>query len=190
MNILILDLETGGLDANKNSILSICAKLYDADRNVVSVFNTNCNAEDSEINLGALKVNRFTLNDVKSFIPEKSAILNFCDWLLSRKISGELVLAGHNPHFDINFLKNKLEKYNISGFDQAVSHRVLDTASIGRFLMLAKVIEPSKVSLKELALALNLEYDPSKHHSADYDVDLTAKVLFKMIDMVEDILNG
>ena len=190
MNLLILDLETTGLDAELNGILTICATLYDPTRQVKTSFLANCHAEDSEINLGALKVNKFSIKDVKSFADEKSAILNFCDWLLSLKVEGELVLGGHNPHFDLNFLKNKLKKYNVSGFDQAVSHRVIDTASIGRFLMLSGLLPSGKVSLKDLALTLNVDYDGQKHHSAEYDVDLTARVLFRMIDMLKDIPNG
>lgn len=190
MNLLIIDLETTGLDSETNGILSIAAKLYGSDREVKTSFSVNCNPEGSDINLGALKINRFTIADLKSFKPEREAIMHFCDWLLSLKVEGELVLGGHNPHFDINFLKSKFRKYNVSGFDQAASHRVIDTAAIGRFLVMAGILQNSKVSLKDLVLTLNIEFDPSKHHNADYDVELTAKLLFAMIDLVKGKLYG
>lgn len=190
MNLLIIDLETTGLDSEINGIISIAAKLYNSERKVLSSFNSNCNPEDSEINLGALKVNRFSISNIKSSKSEKDIILSFCDWLLSIKTDTELVLGGHNPHFDLGFIKTKLRKYNISGFDQAVSHRVIDTAAIGRFLVLSGILPSnSKISLKDLALTLNLEYDHTKHHNAEYDVELTAKLLFKMIDVIKDLSN-
>lgn len=190
MNLLIIDLETSGLDAETNGIISIAAKLYDSDRKLLTSYNANCNPEGSEIDLGALKVNRFSIANIESFRSEKDIIKTFCDWLLGLKVQGELVLGGHNPHFDLGFIKSKLRKHGISGFDQAVSYRVIDTATIGRFLVLTGLISNVKVSLKELAITLGIEYDASKHHSAEYDVDLTAKLLFAMIDLVKGKTNG
>lgn len=187
MNLLVLDLETTGLDSEANGILSIAAKLYNSNREVVTSFKSNCNPEDAEINLGALKVNRFTIETIKSLRSEKDTILHFCDWLLSLKVDGELVVAGHNVHFDLSFIKSKLKKYNISGFDQAVSHRVIDTASVGRVLVEAGVLpKNTKISLKDLVVASGIEYDSERHHSAEYDVNITAKLLFKMIDLLKE----
>lgn len=185
MNLLILDLETTGLDSEINGIVSICAKLFNKNRELVTSFTHNCNPEYAEINLGALKVNRFSIENIGYFKPEQTVVKFFCDWLLGLKIEGELVLAGHNTNFDLSFLKAKLRKYNINGFDQAVSHKVVDTATIGRFLVMSGVLpENTKISLKDLAIACDVEYDATKHHNAEYDVDLTTKLLFKMIDMV------
>ncbi len=191
MNLLIIDLETTGLDSETHGIINICAKLYNSSREVVSVFNAWCNARDSEINLGALKVNRFTISDIRSFKSEIEVIIDFCDWLLSLKVNGELILGGHNISFDLGFIKSKLKKYGISGFDQVVSHRMLDTCSIGRFLVLTGILLPNtKVSLRDLAIVLGVEYDASKAHAAEYDVDLTAKVLFRMMDLTKGLING
>lgn len=190
MNLLIIDLETTGLDTDNNGILSISAKVFDKNRKVVTFFDAECNPDYAEIDLGALKVNRYSIDKIKSLRNEKDIVLQFCDWLLNLNLEGELVLGGHNPHFDISFIKTKLKKYNIAGFDKAVSHRVLDTASIGRFLVLAGVLKDTKVSLKDLALALNIEYDAGKHHTSKYDVDLTARLLFAMIDKVGDLNKG
>ena len=190
MNLLIIDLETTGLDADNNGILSISATVFDKNRKVVTSFDAECNPEYAEIDLGALKVNRYSIDKIKSLKEEQRIIFDFCDWLLNLNLDGELVLGGHNPHFDISFIKSKLKKYNITGFDKAVSHRVLDTASIGRFLVLAGILKDAKVSLRDLAAALNIEYDSRKHHSSKYDVDLTARLLFAMIDKVGDLNKG
>ena len=189
MNLLLIDLETTGLDAETNGILSICAKLYSGDRKVITSYYAECTSEDSKVDLAALKVNRYSISKLQSFKNEKETMFNFCDWLISLPTNGEIVLCGHNVHFDIGFIKSKLRKYNISGFDQAVSHRVIDTASIGRFLTLTGHLQ-SKVTLKDLATSLEVQYDPVKHHNAEYDVDLTASVLFKMIDTLKGIPNG
>lgn len=191
MNILILDLETTGTDDTNNSIVSIAAKLFDKNRKVVNSFNMNCMDMTSEINLGALKVNRFTIGKLASHKSEKDVIYSFCDWLVELKVEGELVLGGHNPQFDIGFIKSKLKKYNVTGFDQAVSYRVLDTATIGRFLVMAGILPANtKVSLKDLILAFNIPYDSTKAHGAEYDVDLTAQLLFAMVDGLAQLYNG
>lgn len=190
MTLIVFDLETTGLDSDKNGIISISAKVFNSNREVITSFDEECQPDNAEIDLGALKVNRYTLAKIDSLKTEESVLKDFCDFLLSLKFDGELVIVGHNPHFDISFIKSKLKKHNITGFDKAVSHRVVDTASLGRLLVMSGLIKDNKVSLKDLAIALQIPYDAEKHHSANYDVDLTAKVLFAIIDKVSQLTKG
>lgn len=190
MNLLVFDLETTGLDSDEHGIVSVAAKLYNKDRQVVNSFNKNCFNEMAHINLQALLVNRFTISKLREFKSEKQVLEDFCDWLLSLPRDTEIVIGGHNCHFDIDFIKTKLKLYGIDGFDQVASYRVIDSASWGRLLAMSKIIpENSKISLSSLAQILNIPYDSKKHHTAEYDVELTAKVIFSIVDLLESKWN-
>jgi len=186
MNLLVLDIETTGLDPDKNCIVSIAAKLFDKDRKVLSSYVTNCFDNKAEIHLQALTVNRFTLGELNQHRSEKEALSAFVDWLLTLSKTEEVTVSGHNVAFDTNFLKKRLKNINMEGFDSIASYKVIDTASLGGLLILSGYIRPdTKISLASLVKELGLAYNPSKHHSAEYDVEITANLLFAMVDLLK-----
>ena len=187
MSILVFDLETTGLNSTKNTIVSIAAKLFDSNRNIITSYTTDCFNPDGEINLQALLINRFTLSRLSNLKTEKEALFGFCDWLLSLPRTEEIIIAGHNVSFDLDFIKKRLLSSNIEGFDQVASYRVIDTAGWGRLLALSGILPSNtKVSLSGLVKVLNIPYDETKHHGASYDVDLTAQVIFSIIDLLRN----
>ena len=108
--MIIVDVETTGIDPKKHSIASIGA---------VDFFNSNqfyreCRIFDgAEITQRALEINGFSekqLKDINKY-PLEKIILEFIWWTNWRQ---EITLAGENPSFDRDFLKASAERYNIA----------------------------------------------------------------------------
>lgn len=185
MNVLVVDLETTGLDGSENSIVEIAASLHSEDGKRITFFNEKCFAGDEgKISLDALKINGSRMSSLRSCKPEKQVLEHFVDFLLDCQKKGEVVLAGHNVEFDRGFLKARLGKAGFTLVDSVLPYRVMDTCVLARTLYFAGLL-PGQMggkgtSLKGLAEALKLTVEEEKLHTAMGDVELTVKVFFKL----------
>ncbi len=110
--MIVVDVETTGLDPKKHSILSIGAVDFSNPSNALY-----CECAPwlgAKIDQKALSVNGFILDWISIDSPklQKSldhAIAEFFDWASS---IGDKTLAGMNVDFDRNFLKASSERYN------------------------------------------------------------------------------
>jgi DNA polymerase III epsilon subunit-like protein len=108
--MIVVDIETSGLNPLKNSILEIGALDF---FNPSNRFYQKCRIFDgAEIDCNALKINGY--DDIQLYDQNKqdlkNLLLNFIDWL---KPINNKTLAGQNVDFDILFLNEGLEKCNI-----------------------------------------------------------------------------
>ncbi len=110
-NYVVLDCETGGLDATKNPILEIALVILDTDLNEVLRYETYIKPYDSlEVTKEALRANGIKMQEVeKSGISKKEAQANIVSVLRksmggSHHPSRRPVVVGHNINFDIDFL--------------------------------------------------------------------------------------
>lgn len=86
---------------------------------------------------------------------------------------GDLPLVAHNASFDISFIENATEKYNLGKFENTV----VDTMGLARNMY------PNwrNHKLSTLVKNLNVEWDEEKHHRADYDCEGTSKCFYRML---------
>lgn len=111
MKVVIFDAETTGLDARRNSMVSLGA--VDPDR-PDEPFYEECRVfEGAEISPDALKVNGFTVDDITN--PSKQTLkdlyIKFEDYVKSH---GAEMLSGFNiSRFDLKFLANTAKKYDL-----------------------------------------------------------------------------
>lgn len=193
MNLLVIDLETTGVDANKNRITQIAAR-YEKDRQVISSFNQKIGNKEGQVDLGALRVNRTALSAIDTLgASEKIVMTEFADFLLSLKqdYDDPLVVLGHNcAGFDVQFIKNAFERNGITGLESIIGHSVEDSSSVGRFFRRCGLLDLKKFNLGNLAKALDIKVDEGSTHDAMYDVDLTSKVYYAMIDVIERLKKG
>lgn len=122
--MIILDLETSGLDYRKSSILSIGAVDFD---NLEDTFYGECQVRDgADINPESLKVCGFTeaeIHDPKK-PSSKELLRNFLNWLSDKN---DQTIAGQNVHWDMEFLREECKR---SGIDYRFGHRIVDLHSI------------------------------------------------------------
>lgn len=125
--MIIIDIETTGLNYWENGILSIGALCFD---NPKKQFYGECKLdEDDVITEEALKINGFSIEEIKSEKKQtqKELIKGFFEWLEKQDIR---ILAGHNVgFFDLNFIKTKAKKYNLN---IKTRYRSLDLCSVAQ----------------------------------------------------------
>lgn len=162
--IVVVDVETTGLNPNKHSIVSIGAVNFSNPENQ---FYRECRVFDgAEVSAEALEVNGFSLEQIndKSKKSLKEILEDFLVWSGSGK-----VIAGENPSFDANFLKVSLGRY---GMDANVfGHRMMDlhTLCFEHYLKHGLII-PTKNGFPSLGLdkslaAVGLPSEPNPHNA-------------------------
>ena len=190
MNILFLDTETTGLNPKENSLIEIAAEFH-VDGARKTFFTASCSDKSAVVDMAALKVNKKSLADIQSYKNEEEVLRHLTDFLVRLDSKEPIIICGHNVHFDVQFLKTRLEKYNIVGWDSAVSYRHLDTCVLARFLLAAGLLPaelgPRGSSLKAIAEALKVNTKDVELHTAHGDVILTARVFYKLVEVFKSL---
>lgn len=185
--MLVIDTETGGLDPQRHSILSLAGVVWDngATTNEIEILIVEPEiVADSE----ALKVNKIDLVQHKrNGVSPAEAMTRFDGFLKEyfgdSPSSEKISLAGHNIYFDVEFLR-RLCRLAAFPYDNRFSHRVLDTAAIIRFLILAKRLPLSGAGATEAFDYFGIKFDPHKRHTALEDARATAVLISKLVAIV------
>lgn len=129
--MIIVDIETGGLDPRKNPIIAIGAVDFDTG----TTFYGECRPRsDLTITEEALKVNGFTQEYMKTIKTSPYMLLeNFHYWITGLK--SDFTIAGENPSFDRDFLRENFKHFDL---DNPFNHRTVDLHSIAYGHMLSK----------------------------------------------------
>lgn len=193
MKILFLDIETTGQTPDKHGIIQIAAALHE-DRKVLSTFSSSGYVGNGNINLTALKLNKSKLRNVlDNKTHHKSDFLyDFLHWLLENNVDSNTHIGGHRVNFDTEFINSVCEKHEISKFTDLTSGRLLDTSGLYLALVQSgKLMGPtsfkSGTGLAAIAKQLGIEVNENRLHDSVYDVELTAKVYYKLIDTINAI---
>ena len=134
--MIIIDVESTGVDEVKHSILSVGALDFD---NPANQFYEECRAfPGAHIMDEALAVNGFTKKQATD--PKKQTdeelIKHFIDWTRSVK---EHTFAGQNPSFDRDFLHRTADRYHL---EWPFAFRTVDQHSVCFAHMIKKGIVP------------------------------------------------
>ena len=163
--MIVVDVETTGVDSKKNSIISIGAVDFSKPQNQ---FYQECRIwEGAEITQQALYINGFTKEQItdQNKISLEEAVKSFINWAGN---IAEQTLAGENPSFDRDFLRNSIEEYKIN---YRIGHRTIDLHSICYHHYLKKEFRPPiRDSRTDLNLDGILKYsglpeEPKPHHA-------------------------
>lgn len=180
---VVIDVETGGVNPEKDALLEIAAVLLDYDdQNCLVPVKTDAYHvmpfAGGNLDPRALAINqidpyhpfRFAIDEGKAL----SELYQLVEQHLTHTGCRRAVLVGHNAHFDLNFLmaaskRAKIKKIPFHAFT------CFDTATLGGLIygrtVLAKALE-----------AANIPYDKNEAHSAIYDAERTAELFCKIIN--------
>jgi len=134
--MIILDVESTGVDEMKHSILSVGAIDFD---NPSNQFYEECRAFDgAHVMEEALAVNGFTRQQAFDLNKQsdRDLIKHFIEWTKSVK---EHTFAGQNPSFDRDFLHRAADRYHL---EWPFAFRSLDQHSVCYTHMVLKGITP------------------------------------------------
>ena len=162
--MIVVDCETTGISPRKNSIVSIGGLDFYSPSNK---FYEECRIwEGAEIEQEALNVNGFTKEQITD--PNKKSleqtIKEFLKWTNS---CFDVVFAGENPRFDIDFLKESANRYNI---EFKFAHRSIDLHSLCTAHYIKRGITPplkdrrSDINTDKILNYVGLPAEPKPHH--------------------------
>jgi DNA polymerase-3 subunit epsilon len=162
--LVVVDTETGGLNPESHSILSVAALILDGDK-IVDEYYTLINEGECVVAEGsALKVNGLTMERVRSEgVSPEVAVKGINDLLTKHALRGATLVA-HNAAFDVGFMKRL---YRLAGqdYEKRFAYRHLCTVTGALLLDQAGIIVlPSgSASLDNLIKLFGIEADREKH---------------------------
>lgn len=152
---IVLDLETTGLNPQIDEVIEIGA-LKVVNNEVIDTFHSlvrpNCQIDDFITNLTGI-----SYDDVKD-APNIISLLPFL-----KRFFGDFIIAGHNVHFDINFL------YDL--FESHISH--VFNNDIFDLLRISRVVFPDFKNHRLVTIAKHFDIAVEGHHRALKDCYIT-----------------
>lgn len=181
---MVVDVETGGFNAQTDAILEIAASiLYMDDFGRLKIAETiaaNIEPFDGAIvDPRSLEFTGIDLNDSsRNPVAERDALEKILPRVRKEvKITEcqRAILVGHNPSFDLSFMNAAIErvKYKRNPFHP---FSTFDTATLGGLAY-------GQTVLARAVQAAGIEWDESKAHSAKFDTIKTAELFCKIVNL-------
>ena len=178
---VVVDVETAGFEANKHALLEIAAVTIEMnDEGIVEPGESNaCHVEPfegSELDPKALEFTGIDPYHPFRMAKKETEALQHIFKPIRNEIKNtgctRAILVGHNPFFDLGFIKAAVER---TGIKRNPFHQfsTFDTATLGGLAY-------GQTVLARAAIAAGIEWDHEAAHSALYDAERTAE-LFCMI---------
>jgi ribonuclease T len=171
---VIVDIETAGIDPQKNALLEICIVLIGMDsqgnlQRKESHFEHIIPFPGAELDQKSLDfINVDPFQPLRFAIEEHAALVRLFQPIhteLKKTRCQRAVLVGHNAWFDLLFMKEAIKRAKITSPFHAFT--CFDTATLGGFIY-------GQTVLAKAAHAAGLKFDPNEAHSAIYDAEITA----------------
>lgn len=180
---VVIDVETGGLNSKTDALLEIAAVLLNMDENGLLFpsetisYHVNpfpgANIEEKSLEITGIIPDhpfRFAVEEKQAL----GAIFKAVRKQMKKFHCHRAVLVGHNPIFDLDFVKAACKRCGIKR-DPFHPFTTLDTATLGGLAVgqtvLAKAVE-----------SIGLEFDQKQAHSAIYDTERTAELFCFVIN--------
>ncbi|MEM7407016.1 MAG: ribonuclease T [Pseudomonadota bacterium] len=180
---VVVDIETGGFNAETDAMLEIAVVTLSADEAGTWHPDTACSSHvepfpGANIEESALEFNGIIPDHPLRFaLPEREALQKVLTPVRHAvRDSGctRAVLVGHNPAFDLGFLKAAVAR---TGFKRNPFHpfTMFDTATLGGLAY-------GQTVLARAVKAAGLDWDQRDAHSAIYDAERTAELFCHIVN--------
>ena len=183
---VVVDVETGGFNAKTDALLEIAAVLvqYDEQGNLVvgDTFWTHvepfpgANMDQSSLAFTGIDPHhpfRFAVSELEAL----KLIFNPIRTAIKEHACTRAILVGHNPAFDLSFVKAASER---TGIKRNPFHQfsTFDTATLAGLAF-------SQTVLARAIKAAGIEWDNDSAHSARYDAQKTAELFCRIVNLWE-----
>lgn len=184
---VVVDIETAGIDPQKNALLEMCAVLINSDENGYfsigkSYFEHILPFEHAELNAESLAFNQIDpFQPLRFAVDEKLALTNLflpIQQALKETQCQRAVLVGHNAWFDLLFIKEAVKRTQLKSPFHAFT--CFDTATLAGFIY-------GQTVLAKAAQAAGMVFDTKEAHSAIYDAEKTAELFCIMLNKWHDM---
>lgn len=180
---LVIDTETGGLDAERNPIIQVAAQIYHDDV-LISGFNEKMRPEEWHYcDPVALEVNRTTVEELKTYQSQKEGYDKFIKWLDAHinkyDSSDKFYQVGYNiHHFDAQFLRKWFLVQNNQYYGSYFYNPPIDAMLVAMFACVGQRQNLDNFKLVTVCKSLGIKVEDEKLHDAMYDVQITAELFF------------
>ncbi|PPE75915.1 ribonuclease T [Solimonas fluminis] len=186
---VVVDVETGGFNAQTDALLEIAAVILGVDENGdlvrrQTVFShvtpfPGANLEKASMEINGIKVD----NPLRLARPEAEALAHIFKPIrqaVSENGCTRAILVGHNAHFDLGFLNAAIAR---TGIKRSPFHpfSAFDTVT------LAGAMLGQTVLARSLQVA-GLGHDQSEAHSAIYDAEKTADLFCLLVNRLKGLM--
>jgi DNA polymerase III subunit epsilon len=181
--LLFIDTETGGLDPDKHSLLSLAMVIWE-DMEIIDSHEILINDGILSVTKEALSVNRIDIEKHKQSAVSSAQAMDQIIIFIGKHFpgKGKITLAGHNVHFDAGFLRSFFSANN-KDFSEFFSHRVIDTSSILHYLYLAGRIKQRAISSDEAFYLFEIKVEG--RHTAIGDAIATAQLFTRLLLLIK-----
>jgi len=179
--MIVVDVEATGTDSVKHSLLSVAAVEFEKPERQ---FYEECRIFDgAHIDKEALEVNGFREDEITDSRKKTDGevVENFLLWA---KEAEDRTIAGQNPCFDHDFLRQTAKRYHL---DWPMAYRLIDLHSIAWFHLVRRGIAPplknnhSDLGLDEILRYLGLPTRTAFHNALE-DAKLEAEAFSRLIN--------
>lgn len=185
---IVVDLETGGFNANTDALLELAMVILDMDDDGTLFIQDQLHAhiqpfEGANLEPAALEFTGIDpFHPLRMAEPEKDALARMFKPIrdaIKHHGCNRAVLVGHNAHFDLGFLNQAIER---TGIKRTPFHpfSCFDTATLGGLAY-------GQTVLARACDAAGLGFDHEEAHSARYDADLTAQLFCTIVNRWRDL---
>lgn len=190
MKILWIDTETTGLNPFDHDIISL-ALIVEIDGEVKDELYLEIQPINwDKITDEALAINKFTKEQLKTFLPPRQAlskVLLFLEkyvnkYKKNKTMEDKFVLVGYNVTFDSAMLSEWCKKLNFKYLGALIDYHKLDIASIVLFLKMHNKIQIDGFKLVKVAEYLNASLDA---HNAQSDIRATREIAYKLLERID-----
>jgi ribonuclease T len=177
---VVVDVETAGVDPQKNALLEMCVVLILMDEHGClyrgdSHFEHILPFSGAELDQKSLDFNQIDpFQPLRFAVDEKTALERLFKPIytaLKKTKCQRAVLVGHNAWFDLLFVKEAIKRTGIKSPFHAFT--CFDTATLGGFIY-------GQTVLAKAAQAAGIPFDAQEAHSAIYDAERTADLFCHM----------
>lgn len=185
---VVIDLETGGFNANTDAILELAAVFlrFDHDGQLVRDHTVYYKIEPfagANIEQAALDFTGINLDDPdRAAVTEQQALTTLFD-LVKKQVKQHdctrAILVAHNAHFDMGFLMEAILRCELVKKNPFHQFSVFDTVSLAGLAY-------GQTVLAKACAAAGLGFDNRQAHTADYDAEKTADLFCKIVNQWRD----
>ncbi len=179
---VVVDVETAGIDPQKNALLEMCIVLLTMDpqghfQRAESHFEHILPFPGAELDQKSLEFTQIDpFQPLRFAVEEKVALENLFKPIftaLKKARCQRAVLVGHNAWFDLLFIKEATKRTGIKCPFHAFT--CFDTATLGGLIY-------GQTVLAKAAEAAGIPFDTREAHSAIYDAEKTADLFCQMLN--------
>ncbi len=185
---VVVDVETGGFDHNKNALLEISAQILEFDDNGQLGIKESVSCHIKPYEGLTMEPASMEVNGIDPYNPFRMAKTEFeALTLVFQTIRKEVkktgctraIMVGHNTTLDLNFVTAAAERNNLAR-NPFHPFSMFDTVS---FAGLAY----GQTVLSRAVQAADIEWDDGKAHSAAYDAEKTAELFCKIVNKWDEV---